>query len=54
MGFHSRDLSGRVKQDDKYPFAGGGNSNIYRGKLTRSNGSKIRVRYQYSVVSSCR
>ncbi|KAJ7253997.1 kinase-like domain-containing protein [Mycena rebaudengoi] len=43
MGFHSRDLSGRVKQDDKYPFAGGGNSNIYRGKLTRSNGSKIRV-----------
>ncbi|KAJ6462166.1 kinase-like domain-containing protein [Mycena sanguinolenta] len=43
VGFHSRDLSGRVKQDDKYPFAGGGNSNIYRGKLTRSNGSKIRV-----------
>ncbi|KAJ7876714.1 kinase-like domain-containing protein [Mycena olivaceomarginata] len=43
VGFHSQDLSGRVKQDDKYPFAGGGNSNIYRGRLTRSNGSKIRV-----------
>ncbi|KAJ7463502.1 kinase-like domain-containing protein, partial [Mycena galericulata] len=43
VGFHSRDLSGRVEQDDKYPFAGGGNSNIYRGKLTRSDGSKIRV-----------
>ncbi|KAJ7927785.1 kinase-like domain-containing protein, partial [Mycena leptocephala] len=39
-----RDLGGRVKQDDKYPFAGGGNSNIYRGKLTRSDGSRIRVR----------
>ncbi|KAJ6607941.1 kinase-like domain-containing protein [Mycena sp. CBHHK59/15] len=40
---HGRDLRGRVVQDDQYPFAGGGNSNIYRGKLTRSNGRKIRV-----------
>ncbi|KAJ6514763.1 kinase-like domain-containing protein [Mycena vulgaris] len=40
---HGRDLKGRVTQDDQYPFAGGGNSNIYRGKLTRSNGRKIRV-----------
>ncbi|KAJ7111876.1 kinase-like domain-containing protein [Mycena epipterygia] len=38
-----RDLKGRVTQDDQYPFAGGGNSNIYRGKLTRSDGRKIRV-----------
>ncbi|KAJ7312554.1 kinase-like domain-containing protein [Mycena albidolilacea] len=43
VGFHGRDLSGRIKQDDQYPFAGGGNSNIYRGKLTRSDGRKIRV-----------
>ncbi|KAJ7500331.1 kinase-like domain-containing protein [Mycena galericulata] len=40
---HGRDLKGRITQDDQYPFAGGGNSNIYRGKLTRSNGRKIRV-----------
>ncbi|KAJ7679285.1 kinase-like domain-containing protein [Mycena polygramma] len=40
---HARDLNGRVSQDDIYPFAGGGNSNIYRGKLTRSDGRKIRV-----------
>ncbi|KAJ7759445.1 kinase-like domain-containing protein [Mycena maculata] len=40
---HGRDLTGRVTQDDQYPFAGGGNSNVYRGKLTRSNGRKIRV-----------
>ncbi|KAJ6600954.1 kinase-like domain-containing protein [Mycena vulgaris] len=39
----SRDLNGRVTQDDQYPFAGGGNSNIYRGKLRRSDGRKIRV-----------
>ncbi|KAJ7935193.1 hypothetical protein B0H13DRAFT_2304868 [Mycena leptocephala] len=36
------DLKGRVTQDDQYPFASGGNSNIYRGKLTR-DGRKIRV-----------
>ncbi|KAJ7157590.1 kinase-like domain-containing protein, partial [Mycena crocata] len=46
---HSRDLKGRVTQDDKYPFAGGGNSNIYRGKLTRSNGHKIRVRSHIAI-----
>ncbi|KAF7343895.1 Glycoside hydrolase family 76 protein [Mycena venus] len=40
---HGRDLTGRVTQDDQYPFAGGGNSNIYRGKLARTNGRKIRV-----------
>ncbi|KAJ7307743.1 hypothetical protein DFH08DRAFT_975357 [Mycena albidolilacea] len=43
VGFHGRDLNGRIKQDDQYPFAAGGNSNIYRGKLTRSDGRKIRV-----------
>ncbi|KAJ7472653.1 TKL/TKL-ccin protein kinase, partial [Mycena latifolia] len=32
-----------VTQDDQYPFTGGASSNIYRGKLTRSNGRKIRV-----------
>ncbi|KAF8216912.1 hypothetical protein K438DRAFT_1798017 [Mycena galopus ATCC 62051] len=42
-GFPGRDLKGRVKQDDPYPFAGGGNSNVYRGKLSRSDGTKIRV-----------
>ncbi|KAJ6580532.1 kinase-like domain-containing protein [Mycena vulgaris] len=40
---HTRNLKDRVKQDDPYPFASGGNSNIYRGKLTRSDGRKIRV-----------
>ncbi|KAJ7808380.1 kinase-like domain-containing protein [Mycena olivaceomarginata] len=40
---HRLDLKGRVTQDDQYPFAGGGNANIYRGKLTRTNGRKIRV-----------
>ncbi|KAJ7882461.1 kinase-like domain-containing protein [Mycena leptocephala] len=40
---HGRDLKGRVTQDDQYPFAGGGNSNIYRGKLSQSDGRKIRV-----------
>ncbi|KAJ7666117.1 kinase-like domain-containing protein [Mycena polygramma] len=38
-----RDLKCRITQDDQYPFAGGGNSNIYRGNLLRSNGRKIRV-----------
>ncbi|KAK6978012.1 kinase-like domain-containing protein [Favolaschia claudopus] len=38
-----RDLKGRITQDDQYPFAGGGNCNVYRGKLTRSDGRKIRV-----------
>ncbi|KAF7343893.1 Glycoside hydrolase family 76 protein [Mycena venus] len=38
-----RDLAGRVTQDDQYPFAGGGNSNLYRGKLTCTDGRKIRV-----------
>ncbi|KAJ7213641.1 hypothetical protein B0H12DRAFT_1242263 [Mycena haematopus] len=41
VDFHGRDLTGRIKQVDQYPFAGGGNSNIYRG--TRSDGRKIRV-----------
>jgi hypothetical protein len=48
VGFHGRDLNGRIKQDDQYPFAAGGNSNIYRGKLTRSDGRKIRVRFRHS------
>ncbi|KAJ7195651.1 kinase-like domain-containing protein [Mycena pura] len=37
------DLRGRITQDDQYPFAGGGNANIYRGKFTRPDGRKIRV-----------
>jgi hypothetical protein len=47
-----RDLKGRVIQNDLYPFAGGGNSNIYRGKLTRSDGRKIRVSFWPSSMSS--
>ncbi|KAJ7869721.1 kinase-like domain-containing protein [Mycena olivaceomarginata] len=43
LEFYGRDLNGCIKQDDQYPFAAGGNSNIYRGKLTRSDGRKIRV-----------
>ncbi|KAF7343889.1 TKL/TKL-ccin protein kinase [Mycena venus] len=38
-----RDLAGKVTQDDQYPFAGGGNSNLYRGKLICTDGRKIRV-----------
>ncbi|KAJ7195656.1 TKL/TKL-ccin protein kinase [Mycena pura] len=48
---HGRDLKGRVSQDDQYPFAGGGNSNIYRGKSTRSNGRKIRVAIKMIRIS---
>ncbi|KAF8130880.1 kinase-like domain-containing protein [Mycena galopus ATCC 62051] len=36
-----RDLHGLIKQDDAYPFAGGGNSNIYRGKMN-IDGRRIR------------
>ncbi|KAJ7447125.1 kinase-like domain-containing protein [Mycena galericulata] len=36
-------IKGRVTQDDQYPFANGGNSNIYRGTLTRPDGREIRV-----------
>ncbi|KAJ7932966.1 kinase-like domain-containing protein [Mycena leptocephala] len=46
-----RDLKGRVIQNDLYPFAGGGNSNIYRGKLTRSDGRKIRVAIKMIRIS---
>ncbi|KAK6978024.1 glycoside hydrolase family 76 protein [Favolaschia claudopus] len=46
-----RDLKGRIIQDDQYPFAGGGNSNVYRGKLTRSDGRKIRVAIKMFRVS---
>ncbi|KAF8172260.1 hypothetical protein K438DRAFT_183850 [Mycena galopus ATCC 62051] len=38
-----RDLKGRVTQDDQYPFASGGNANIYRGTLTQSDGREIWV-----------
>ncbi|KAJ6486695.1 hypothetical protein C8R45DRAFT_995563 [Mycena sanguinolenta] len=48
---HGRDLTGRVLQDDKHPFAGGGNANIYRGKLIRSDGRKIRVAIKLLRVS---
>ncbi|KAJ7364785.1 kinase-like domain-containing protein [Mycena albidolilacea] len=51
VGFHGRDLNGRIKQDDQYPFAAGGNSNIYRGKLTRSDGRKIRVAIKMIRIS---
>ncbi|KAJ7585972.1 kinase-like domain-containing protein [Mycena floridula] len=37
------DLSRRVRRDGDFPFAGGGNSNVYRGKMLKSNGKKIRV-----------
>ncbi|KAJ6514758.1 kinase-like domain-containing protein [Mycena vulgaris] len=46
-----RDLRGRVTQDDHHPFASGGNSNIYRGKLTRSDGRKIRVAIKVLRIS---
>jgi len=45
------DLTGRVIQDDQYPFAAGGNSNLYRGKVVRSNGRKIRVAIKMIRVS---
>ncbi|KAJ7614190.1 kinase-like domain-containing protein [Roridomyces roridus] len=48
---NGRDLKGRVRQVDQYPFAGGANSNVYRGKLTRSNGRKIRVAIKMLRVS---
>ncbi|KAJ7500320.1 kinase-like domain-containing protein [Mycena galericulata] len=48
---HGHGLEGRVTQDDQYPFAGGGNSNIYRGKLARSDGRKIRVAIKMIRVS---
>ncbi|KAF7368574.1 putative TKL/TKL-ccin protein kinase [Mycena venus] len=46
-----RDLTGRITQDDQYPFAGGGNSNVYRGKLSRSDGRRIRVAIKMIRVS---
>ncbi|KAJ7067433.1 kinase-like domain-containing protein [Mycena amicta] len=46
-----RDLTGRITQDDPYPFAGGGNANVYRGKLARANGSKIRVAIKMIRIS---
>ncbi|KAF8192271.1 kinase-like domain-containing protein [Mycena galopus ATCC 62051] len=49
---HRLDLKGRVTQDDQYPFAGGGNSNIYRGKLTRADGRKIRVAIKMIRISN--
>ncbi|KAJ7349178.1 kinase-like domain-containing protein [Mycena albidolilacea] len=36
-------LKGRVTKDSHFPFARGGNSNIFRGRFTRSDGRKIRV-----------
>jgi len=48
---NSRDLTGRVVRQDQYPFAGGGNSNIYRGKVLRANGHKIRVAIKMIRVS---
>nr|GAT59064.1 glycoside hydrolase family 76 protein [Mycena chlorophos] len=36
-------LDGRIIQEDTDPISGGGNANIYRGTLNRSNGQKIQV-----------
>ncbi|KAJ7818301.1 kinase-like domain-containing protein [Mycena olivaceomarginata] len=51
LDIHGPDLKGRVTQDDHYPFAGGGNANIYRGKLTRSDGRKIRIAIKMIRIS---
>ncbi|KAJ7029669.1 kinase-like domain-containing protein [Mycena alexandri] len=40
---YCRELSGRVTMDDRFPFASGGNSNIYRGRLLLTDGHRIRV-----------
>ncbi|KAF7305860.1 Glycoside hydrolase family 76 protein [Mycena chlorophos] len=36
-------LDGRIIQEDTDPISGGGNANIYRGTLNRSNGQRIPV-----------
>ncbi|KAJ7751155.1 kinase-like domain-containing protein [Mycena metata] len=36
-------LDGRIVKEDQYPIAGGGNANIFRGTLSRSDGRKIPV-----------
>lgn len=46
-----RDLNSRVVQDDKYPIAGGGNSNIYRGKFLSTDGRKTLVSLQHLSFS---
>ncbi|KAF7345558.1 TKL/TKL-ccin protein kinase [Mycena venus] len=40
---YCRDLAGRITLEDRFPFASGGNSNIYRGQLLLSDGHLIRV-----------
>ncbi|KAF7305750.1 TKL/TKL-ccin protein kinase [Mycena chlorophos] len=36
-------LDGLVVREDLYPVASGGNANVYRGTLTRSNGQRVPV-----------
>jgi hypothetical protein len=43
---YCRDLAGRVSLEDRFPFASGGNSNIYRGQLLLSDSHLIRVRVE--------
>ncbi|KAJ7821486.1 kinase-like domain-containing protein, partial [Mycena leptocephala] len=45
-----RDLAGRVSLEDRFPFASGGNSNIYRGQLLLSDSHLIRVRVAIKMV----
>ncbi|KAJ7030847.1 kinase-like domain-containing protein [Mycena alexandri] len=49
---NSQDLSGRLFRTDEYPYATGGNSNIYRGQLMHRNGYKIRVAIKLIRVSN--
>ncbi|KAF7376613.1 TKL/TKL-ccin protein kinase [Mycena sanguinolenta] len=52
LEIHGRPLEGRITQDDQWPHAGGVNSNIYLGKLARSDGRKIRVAIKMIRVSN--
>ncbi|KAJ6498752.1 kinase-like domain-containing protein [Mycena sanguinolenta] len=52
LEIHGRPLEGRITQDDQWPYAGGVNSNIYLGKLARSDGRKIRVAIKMIRVSN--
>nr|GAT50658.1 TKL/TKL-ccin protein kinase [Mycena chlorophos] len=43
LAHHAVGLEATVTVDDRWPVAGGGNANIWRGKVFLPNGSKIRV-----------
>ncbi|KAJ6562444.1 kinase-like domain-containing protein [Mycena capillaripes] len=49
---NSGNLKGRLFKTDEYPFATGGNSNIYRGQLIHQNGFKIHVAIKVIRVSN--